>query len=130
MCGMDLSFRFSREITVAGFAPDADPNVTPPSAAHVWEMEGQTNGQLARGHAVVAAFDTAEPTGTLQFKTWWKDNGPGGTGEWFILAAAQTATHRQRYVTTDLIGGSVFLQALALASTGAATKVTLRAGEF
>jgi hypothetical protein len=124
---MNTRFKFSRTITVAGFAADADPNVTPPLAANVWAIDDYAAARVpGQGHALVCAFNTSEPTGTLQFRTWFKED---STSEWFILGE-DTLTHRKRQVTLDLKSGTIFVQALALGNVGAAANVKLYAMEF
>jgi hypothetical protein len=116
----------SRIITIAAFAGDADPNVTPPDAANVWEVNEYRQGDArGNGHVLVGAFNASVPTGTLTFRTWWKDE---RSGEWFILGE-DTLTHRKGQVTSDMVAGIIFVQALVFANVGAATTFTIYAGE-
>jgi hypothetical protein len=122
-----MSLRFSRNITVAAFAGDADPNVSEPLEARTVTLGQQLDGgRAAKGHVIVGAFDTDEPTGTATFRTWWKDD---AVGQWFIMGQ-DTLVHRKRQVTVDIVGGTIFVQVLAFANAGAATTFTVRVGEF
>lgn len=78
-----LSFHLKREVTVAGFAADANPNTTQPSAARVYEPAGSVAGQgadrLTRNLGVyfraVDATGAEVPTATITFTVWQRDKG-------------------------------------------------------
>ncbi len=124
---MKARFTFSRQVTVSGFAADADPNVTPPAANLIATIGEYTDAaHQSQGHALAAAFNTSEPTGTVGFRTWFKEE---STTEWFILGE-DTLTHRKRQVTLDLRGAEIFVQLLSLGSTGAAATVKIYVMEF
>jgi hypothetical protein len=117
---------WSRDITVAGFSAEANPNTSPPAANKIWAVGRYRSGSAKiGGHFLVGRYDTEETTGTAAFTTWWRD--VGGT-QWYQLTDAATLTHRKLAPTTAVLEGEIFVQVTALANAGSATKFVLAGG--
>ena len=134
---MALEFKHVRDITVSGFAADANPNTTNPAATAVFILPDRVVGQSAdmatRGvsvyfRAVNGATNAEVTTASVDFTAWCKDLGatalrPGDSGKsrWTALAAEADAGSSFLYTTQAL--GDMFFQVTALNSIGAATRV-------
>lgn len=116
---MSLSFALLKEVTVAGFAVDANPNVTPPANdLGVLVPAGRTGGQGADSISrslgfylrAVDATGAEVPTATADVSVWMRDKG----------ASAQksgSAAVRQQWVkvaSQAALVSSNLLKALAL----------------
>lgn len=121
-----LSFRQARAVLVAGFAADADPRTTLPSANQLFHPQDRVSGQSAdqalRGHAVYLRFvDNAgvEVVGaTVDFTTWFLDT---GSAKWISVEAETGAASSQ--VFTSSFVGDLFVQLNALHTVGSAVSV-------
>lgn len=128
-----MRFVQSRTVTVAGFAPDANPNITAPSAGNIFALSDRngSNGDISVGIGLVAIFvkagggtfedDTA--AATVSFVLWIQDSAGAG----WIRLTSDTATHRVYKVSADVLGASsLFAQVTAINNnTATATSVKL-----
>ncbi len=128
-----LEFRKHRTVVVAPFVADADPRITPPADAVLFELNEQasTQGQpdqRVQGHAISVVFKdaaSAEVVGpNLNFTTWVRDEGDGRFRSLDpVLAAESSQMFRTR------AAGRLFVQVTAVASVGLATTVEIRIAE-
>lgn len=121
-----IEFTKVRTITVAGFSAEADPNVTPPAAASVYNVPQRATGQGAgdeqvHGFAVKYVFvDNAGAYvagGTVDYTTWYKDQNLHGF--WTSLTPEATAAANRSFIGG--IVANVFTQVTALSAPGGGT---------
>ena len=126
-----------RTITVSGFVADANPNVTAPVAAQLFDAQAaaegdQTVDERKEGlRMCIRAVDNSnveQPTATFDFLVWQRDDGAsdslanGGLArEAYIALRAETAAPSSGSYACSLKSGKIFVQVTAL-SAAAATK--------
>jgi hypothetical protein len=127
-----LSFHYVKDVTVAGFAADANPNVTQPAATKVFRPAGSVAGQgadrLSRNVGIyfrgVDAAGVEQPTGTVTFTVWQKDEGASrvqaGSGavrdQWINMGTFTTVASSALSKVAAL--GDTFVQVTAIAAGG------------
>jgi hypothetical protein len=125
-----------RTITVSGFVADANPNVTAPAAALLFDAQAaaegdQTADERKEGMRMcLRAVDNSnveQPLVTADFKVWQKDDGATETlsRDAYIGLAAEAAAPSSGSYTTALKGGKIFVQVTAINTVGSATKLLL-----
>lgn len=125
-----VRFRFVREITVAGFVAEANPNVTPPADVALFDMTGVCDGDAVQAFAIpiigaglylrfVDGAGVEVPTGTADFAIWCRDEGAstGGLSRWAKLTSA-AGVESSRVVSSSAMG-KVHIQVTALSAAGA-----------
>lgn len=126
-----------RTIAVSGFVADANPNVTPPVAAQLFDAQAAGAGDQAVAEPVeglrmcLRAVDNSnveQPTATCNFTVWQKDDGATADlgRDAYISLKAETAAPSSGSYACALKGGKIFVQVTAL-SAAAATKFLLYA---
>lgn len=119
-----------REVLVAGFVADPNPNITPPGAGQTYKMNSTVGdaGASTEGHRLCVRFiDNANveiPTASADFQVWEKDDAQTealGRPAWISMKAEAAAPSSQSYAGT--FKGELFVQLTALNTAGAATKV-------
>lgn len=125
-----------REVLVAGFAADPNPNVTAPGAGQTYKMNSTVGdaGASTEGHRLCIRFvdnsNVEIPAATADFQTWEKDDGQsdtvlnGGLGRpaFISMAAEASAPSSQSYAGT--FKGEIFVQLKAI-SPSTATKIQI-----
>jgi len=133
--GAALNFKLARpQVTVAGFAADADPRVTPPAANLTFSPQDRVSDQSAnhdtKGLAVFVQFVDANGAivvgPTASFVVWLYDE---GSKSWVQGPDVELSVPCNTLKTMALIG-RCFIQLTALGSVGAATKVNVYATEI
>lgn len=136
---MALEFHLVRDVTVAGFVAEANPNTTNPADASVFLVPDRVTGQSAdmatRGisvyfRAVNGATNAEVTTATVDFTAWCKDLGataqrPGDSGKsrWTALKSEAAAGSSWLYTTQAL--GDMHFQVTAIGSAGASTRIEI-----
>lgn len=129
---LQLNSEKYRTIVVSGFAAEADPRVTPPTAALLYVPEDKLNQQgfenkQISGLAIIPRFldvANAEVVGpTATFTPWIKDEATG----LYVKASASVATIGSGgHACVCPFVGTLYVQVTAIASAGAATQLVLR----
>jgi hypothetical protein len=127
-------YNHTREITLAGFVPDPDPNVTPPAKTDLFSLDHVQFGNnpqhggnaRARAHAIFFSLEAPETAGgSISFTTWERDDKTGG---WSALPPTTTAA-RKKLVGTGIESATIFVQVTAVSGYGAATKLKIHVAE-
>lgn len=123
----------SRTFTVAGFAADANPNITPPGAGTTYIVQDRgISGNYSPGLGLAVVFKKTGTQGTFEddtaaanisFVLWFRDI---SSGTWLRMTS-DVATHRLLKTSADLRGPTeVFAQVTAINSNPAsATSFTV-----
>jgi hypothetical protein len=97
------------------FVADADPNVTPPASARLYEIPDRTeHGRISRGVKLYAEYDTPSGAGqTLDGTVWVKDEAQDN----FVKAIDFTALGEFEGIQVDNVApGVIFVQFTAISS--------------
>lgn len=113
-----LFFRKHRTLVVSPFVADADPNVTPPAAADIFETgDKNSTGDYTQGHVLYCAGTAAGvdvPEVKVDFITWIQNE---NDGTWASITPEVGAVNRRLY-GVDLYGDT-FVQVTAVDDTTA-----------
>lgn len=127
----------SRTFTVAGFAADANPNITAPTAGTTYVVQERSiSGNYSPGLGMVAVFAKTSPpptfeddtlTAAVAFTFWFRD----ASSKTWMRMTPDAATHRLLKTSADLRGPTeVFVQVTAINSNPAsATSFTVSVTE-
>jgi hypothetical protein len=138
-----LAFHALKDVTVAGFAADANPNVTQPAVTKVFVPTGRVGGQGADSvsrnigvyHRGADAAGVEQPTGTVTFTVWMRDSGASkiqaGTGavrdQWINMGTFTTIA--SSVISKVAALGDTFVQVTAI-SAGGSSKFQQFIGEL
>lgn len=118
---MGLAFKSAGVVDLTSFTPDADPNISEPTADRVFEIPDRTD-HGAQSFGVRFYVKYTNPTGSPQVTIvpWVKDE---TTGNWAKAVAESGIEDGDALVSPDLAPGRCFFQVTAFSGTADAVEI-------